>query len=607
MIGQATWIDIAICTHVQMIPKFATRSVAILSDLLVILAAHNTKFYRSGINGVKLCDKINLAPDVCVGFVARPVVRVNEIPSAIPVISAEQCFGDGGLITINATGGSGIYEYSIDGINFQASNSFTVQQGTYTATIRTQEGCEVILPNLVMTGPPSLISVESVDQKDVTCGEQDGSISMTLGGGYGNYEVDLVSNSTLVASGIAASDGSISFSDLGVGTYSIVVRDSGGCEVRFDGLVDLLAIPTPIDVDDVGICEGEVATLIPSVTVNSPDLQYAWFFDAAGTSPISSGTTGGQTYTILTDGTLEITGLPANSTPYAFYVLASGTDICGTTPEQALVSVTQIPNLRVSNPSIVCDPEGTVDLTQFIEGFNPNVYDYNVVSPTGSTMRLDELSAVDQSGDYRVSSAAKGTSCWNQPQRIRVIISDTLLIAEFNYLVDFGGGNIFQNEEIPLGEDVYFNDISQGNSIIWNWDFGDGFTSTEQNPVHVYNELGSFVVKLRVVDDIGCVSEYQKVVEVLDDFDVIIPNAFTPQGNKNQFFKPEHRGIGTLEFYIFNTWGELIYTTTSLEDKGWDGTLNGQDAPNGNYVYRGRFVSRGGVVIEKSGVFILIR
>lgn len=66
MIGQATWIDIAICTHVQMIPKFATRSVAILSDLLVILAAHNTKFYRSGINGVKLCDKINLAPDVCV-------------------------------------------------------------------------------------------------------------------------------------------------------------------------------------------------------------------------------------------------------------------------------------------------------------------------------------------------------------------------------------------------------------------------------------------------------------------------------------------------------------------------------------------------------------
>ncbi len=546
-------------------------------------------------------------PEVCVGFVARPILRVNEVPSATVSISSEQCFGEGGTITINATGGNGEYQYSLDGVNFQTSNTFTVPQGTYSAVVRAGNGCIVEVPDIILTGPNAPIVLDSVDQMDATCGQNDGSISLVLTGGFGVFEVDLILNSVIVDSGLTAGDGSITFSNLEVGAYSIQVRDSGGCEIRFDDLVEIQNVPTLISVNDVQICQGESAVLTPSSSVNSPDLQFTWYFDAAGTNPISSGTFGDQTYTIASDGILTIDGLSASATSYEYFVSATGTNICSAGLENALVVVTEIPNLRVSNPSIVCDPEGTVDLTQFIEGFNPSVYDYNVLSPSGSTMRLDELTTVDLSGDYRVSSSAKGTSCWNQPQRIRVIISESLLVAEFNYLVDFGNGNIFQNEEIPLGEDVYFNDISLGNAVIWNWDFGDGFTSNQQNPVHSYNEVGTYLVKLRVLDSIGCESIYEMMVEVQDDFQVIIPNAFTPTGNKNQFFKPEYRGIASMEFFIFNTWGELIYTTTSLEDKGWDGTLNGSDAPNGNYVYRGRFVSRGGVVVEKSGVFILIR
>jgi len=49
---------------------------------------------------------------------------------------------------------------------------------------------------------------------------------------------------------------------------------------------------------------------------------------------------------------------------------------------------------------------------------------------------------------------------------------------------------------------VTFNDMSDvaGDQILsWNWDFGDGETSTARNPVHVYTERGTYNVRLRIV------------------------------------------------------------------------------------------------------------
>ncbi len=46
--------------------------------------------------------------------------------------------------------------------------------------------------------------------------------------------------------------------------------------------------------------------------------------------------------------------------------------------------------------------------------------------------------------------------------------------------------------------EVQFTDSSTGPIANWSWDFGDGSSSTEQNPLHVYSEAGSYSVTLTV-------------------------------------------------------------------------------------------------------------
>ncbi len=45
---------------------------------------------------------------------------------------------------------------------------------------------------------------------------------------------------------------------------------------------------------------------------------------------------------------------------------------------------------------------------------------------------------------------------------------------------------------------VAFIDKSEGEIKSWNWDFGDGSTSTEQNPIHQYKEAGKYIVVLNI-------------------------------------------------------------------------------------------------------------
>ena len=58
---------------------------------------------------------------------------------------------------------------------------------------------------------------------------------------------------------------------------------------------------------------------------------------------------------------------------------------------------------------------------------------------------------------------------------------------------------------VPLA--VNYTDQSTGDITSWSWDFGDGVTSTEQNPSHTYTDAGTYTVSLAVTGPCGSDTE----------------------------------------------------------------------------------------------------
>jgi len=72
----------------------------------------------------------------------------------------------------------------------------------------------------------------------------------------------------------------------------------------------------------------------------------------------------------------------------------------------------------------------------------------------------------------------------------------------------------------PAGNELLtlqFMDVSLGFPTTWDWDFGDGDTSTEQNPMHTFPDFGEYLVSLTISDDsLDCTSSIEMPVIVGD-------------------------------------------------------------------------------------------
>jgi gliding motility-associated-like protein len=160
------------------------------------------------------------------------------------------------------------------------------------------------------------------------------------------------------------------------------------------------------------------------------------------------------------------------------------------------------------------------------------------------------------------------------------------------------------------------------NGSVYLWDFGDGNTSTEINPVHTYSNPGSFYVSLRVFSSEGCADSltYNLPVSVTTTTRIKFPTAFTPNplgagGGRydrgdfsNHVFYPVVIN-GTIENYlleIFNRWGVLLFQSNDVEI-GWDGYYRGQAASEDVYIFRVTGVLNNGEKFIETGDFLLMR
>ena len=67
-----------------------------------------------------------------------------------------------------------------------------------------------------------------------------------------------------------------------------------------------------------------------------------------------------------------------------------------------------------------------------------------------------------------------------------------------------------------------------------------------------------------------------------------MPNAFTTnEDDKNETFRAYGWGVKSFEMEIYNRWGELIFTSNSIEE-AWNGKLfnTGMEVPSGTYIYQ---------------------
>jgi len=119
----------------------------------------------------------------------------------------------------------------------------------------------------------------------------------------------------------------------------------------------------------------------------------------------------------------------------------------------------------------------------------------------------------EEPGVYEVCLTITTSDSCSSEYCARIEVGDTVsCMAFFEYYMD---DCIDPLSDCIGGEMIrYFQDMSQGSIIQWSWDFGDGTTSEEQNPVHEFTEPGYYNVCLTITTSDSCSSQYCTMVEV---------------------------------------------------------------------------------------------
>ncbi len=187
----------------------------------------------------------------------------------------------------------------------------------------------------------------------------------------------------------------------------------------------------------------------------------------------------------------------------------------------------------------------------------------------------------------------------------------------------FGSPTVVQVPNQP----IYCYDLSNipvpdSEEPAYFWDFGDGTTSTEQNPTHIYTKEGTYSITLQVCTEYNCCNAYtlENAVVAKVYCKIEFPNAFTPNPNappaygdncfpddySNDVFCPVSEGIIEYELNIFNRWGELLFESKDI-DIGWDGYYRGELCKQDVYVWKATGKCINGEEFKKVGDVTLLR
>jgi gliding motility-associated-like protein len=260
------------------------------------------------------------------------------------------------------------------------------------------------------------------------------------------------------------------------GMYELTISSSGCQSALANTTVVINPIPTAQANYMAPFCTGILLQLNGS-TASPATATYSWSGPNGYTSTLQN----------PNDGTEAGT--------YTLIVTQSG---CTSAPATVNV-ISQVPFVSASNAGPYC--EGTpIQLTGFTTASGTISYSWN--GPNGYTSQAQNPADITEAGTYTFTVQEGG--CSNS--------ASTQVIVKPNPLASFASSAPCMNDSM-----VFTSACSVPSPEIitnWHWDFNDGFTSSEQNPKHVFQNTGTHSVLLKVTTNSNCIAAVSKDVEV---------------------------------------------------------------------------------------------
>ncbi len=397
------------------------------------------------------------------GCTASQDVSVFEPTALIPDIQlakAISCYQTrDGAIRATVSGGTPPYiEYRIVQSNALDDNNDGLFEnlgiGSYNIRIKDSNGCFVTTDMLTLDQPnPVEINTIKVAADDagynLTCKDAtDGEVYVTFSGGTNSstgYSVTMtnVADATNTASLTGASN--VTFTGLGKGTYSIVVKDTMGCVSRPSSATILN--PPALNGGSIGVdqsvCLGADAQKISELSPpfgGVENYQYQWQQSLTGNDNDWIDIQSGGTLNEYDPGVL-------NQTTYFRRLVWSVStrtgkhcEVKGTDPrERVTVTVNQPPRVQVSGPSNMCyGKTGSITLS-VVSGAIPILYSYtdgtnSVIDEEGGNTNVIVVPPIQQNMVYQFSNItdANGCKASNTPEELQVSINMVNVSTDFS-------------------------------------------------------------------------------------------------------------------------------------------------------------------------------
>ena len=502
----------------------------------------------------------------CIATYSTEITQSEDLLIQIDKTDLNCYDSNDGSIKVTPSGGVAPYTYAW---NDFGNGDFrqNLSAGSYQVTITDSNGCIEIRDVEILNAP--LFDVNPIVTPVSCFGANDGSIELNFEGGIAPISFNWTDDS---------SAGQVR-NNLSPGLYSVLITDGSGCEIQED-----FVIIEPKEISIAGVITDAIDCDNPES--GSIDLQVS-----GGNLPYTFLWSNGAT-------TEDVSNLLANN--YSVKI----TDSKGCTAEKEF-SINRQEDLEISLQSdffAICETKEVYqkNIVTVLGGVAPYTIEWSNGLVSGGN---NEIMDTKIEGSYQVT-VTDFLGC--SESLVFDVTTPVIGSPEFEYdsfyLQTYGA--------LAVNDPITFTNLSSEEYTNVSWDFGDGNTSNEENPVHTYSRRGEYDVTLTVEFILGCSYSITKTIYVGDPYEIVIPNAFTPNNdNFNDVFRPIYYGFKSITIGIYDTWGTLIYSeeTTANEMTGWNGRIKGMEAENGNYFYQVTGTTHTDEEFSKNGSFTLIK